>query len=355
MRRKIEKFLAKQQGVEEGDLKHLKDGRFDFMGDVESVLSAVRGKDGVGRPRHNSVKKKKVDSKKRSTKKKTKAKTNNNNQSSNKMSGTKQSTSNQNEENMGANQIQKGLKRPAPGESGLGDLYRFLPTGGLTPQRNQDCTKIMDNIGLFSPEFNMNSPKFSNIGLHKPSSKSTPKELGDIFSPGMTPLPVSRDNFMETSLSNADLNIFSPEIDVSRSLFSCPNEKPKEVPTIALKVAVSPILQSPKKIPFSKRRKFFTDESLVQSFDGSKAQPISSSQSSSICLGMVLLQTSKAVITPEDKDPLALSFDPCGFEKGVTKNSNTPQCRPSPNVHELSLVEAISGRSTVKVEEGLAQ
>ena len=45
MRRKIEKYLAKKQGVDEGNIRYLEDGRFDFEGDLEGVLNAVRGKD----------------------------------------------------------------------------------------------------------------------------------------------------------------------------------------------------------------------------------------------------------------------------------------------------------------------
>jgi len=48
MRRKIEKYLAKKQGVDENNIRYLDDGRFDFMGDLEGVLNAVRGKDGSG-------------------------------------------------------------------------------------------------------------------------------------------------------------------------------------------------------------------------------------------------------------------------------------------------------------------
>jgi hypothetical protein len=47
MRRKIEKFLMKQQGkTAVADLRYLSDGRFDFCGDCEGVLRAVRGKEG---------------------------------------------------------------------------------------------------------------------------------------------------------------------------------------------------------------------------------------------------------------------------------------------------------------------
>jgi hypothetical protein len=46
MRRKIEKYLAKKQGCDESNIRLTEDGRFDFMGDLEGVLRAVRGKDG---------------------------------------------------------------------------------------------------------------------------------------------------------------------------------------------------------------------------------------------------------------------------------------------------------------------
>jgi hypothetical protein len=63
MRRKIEKYLAKKQGVDHSNIRYTEDGRFDFMGDLEGVLAAVRGKDGTGRgrgkDRHCSKKKKK--------------------------------------------------------------------------------------------------------------------------------------------------------------------------------------------------------------------------------------------------------------------------------------------------------
>ena len=55
MRRKIEKYLAKKQGVDEANIRYMDDGRFDFMGDLEGVLAAVRGKDGSGRGRGKST------------------------------------------------------------------------------------------------------------------------------------------------------------------------------------------------------------------------------------------------------------------------------------------------------------
>lgn len=59
-RRKIEKFLARKQNCDEKSVKLLDDGRFDFQGDIEGVLGAVRGKDGGSRRRGGGDKKKKV-------------------------------------------------------------------------------------------------------------------------------------------------------------------------------------------------------------------------------------------------------------------------------------------------------
>jgi len=49
MRRKIEKYLARKQGVDETNIRYTEDGRFDFMADLEGVLNAVRGRDSSGK------------------------------------------------------------------------------------------------------------------------------------------------------------------------------------------------------------------------------------------------------------------------------------------------------------------
>jgi hypothetical protein len=49
MRRKIEKYLGKKQGCDPNNIRYTEDGRFDFMGDLEGVLAAVRGKEGSAR------------------------------------------------------------------------------------------------------------------------------------------------------------------------------------------------------------------------------------------------------------------------------------------------------------------
>jgi hypothetical protein len=64
MRRKIEKYLAKKQGIDEASLRYTEDGRFDFMGDVDGVLAAVRGKDTFGRGKKSDRKARKSSAKK---------------------------------------------------------------------------------------------------------------------------------------------------------------------------------------------------------------------------------------------------------------------------------------------------
>lgn len=59
MRRKIEKFLAWKQNCDVSNIRYTDDGRFDFLGDLEGVLMAVRGKDGTGRGRSRGERKNK--------------------------------------------------------------------------------------------------------------------------------------------------------------------------------------------------------------------------------------------------------------------------------------------------------
>ena len=49
MRRKIDKYLAEKQKCSENEIRMLDDGRYDFMGDVDGVLAAVRGSGGSAR------------------------------------------------------------------------------------------------------------------------------------------------------------------------------------------------------------------------------------------------------------------------------------------------------------------
>jgi len=69
MRRKIEKYLANKQGCDEAHIRYTEDGRFDFLGDIEGVLNAVRGKDGTGARGRGRGRRKNTDTKKKSTKK----------------------------------------------------------------------------------------------------------------------------------------------------------------------------------------------------------------------------------------------------------------------------------------------
>jgi hypothetical protein len=64
MRRKIEKYLAKKQGCDESNIRYTEDGRFDLMGDLDGVLSAVRGKENLGKSKRGDKKSRKSSTKK---------------------------------------------------------------------------------------------------------------------------------------------------------------------------------------------------------------------------------------------------------------------------------------------------
>jgi len=57
MKRKIEKYIAKKQSCDVSSIRLTEDGRFDFHGDLDGVLSAVRGKEGGARSNKKSDKK----------------------------------------------------------------------------------------------------------------------------------------------------------------------------------------------------------------------------------------------------------------------------------------------------------
>jgi hypothetical protein len=355
MRRKIEKHLARKQGVEEGKIAYLDDGRFDFMGNLNGVLAAVRGKDGSGRAKRKS------DAKKRGT-----------NNKQQKMNGSISKPKNidtgksmeifkhmhpseTNKENSGgANQ-----RRPQGGQAGgdrmFGDVYTLSPHGPLQAPRpaalqQNNPSKLMDDIGLFSPGFIMNPSPHANFGNSKRSKQNKGKfqspgpqrGLGGFFSPneldmnGMTPLSVSREKLMKTPLSNTGttFNIFSPDLEINRNLFSCTKAQSDE-PLKTLEVAVSPILKLPLSVPESKRRRYFTDKSLegpVETFEGSTVPPATVSMSQdSVCLGVVPLRTAKAV-TPGNSDDIifGISFDSV-LKSGKKKTDSIggrPLCTP---------------------------
>ena len=278
MRRKIEKFLAKEQGVDEGKVKYLEDGRFDFMGNIEGVLAAVRGKDGNGRSKRKSIdSKKKEGSNKIAKKNKTK-----NREKAKKVFDLLSSSQ---KENIYTNRshypqhIETEL-RLSPKISGLShSTFELLSPElalGSTPRQLSSHMHKRENIGAFpSPGIN--------------------KAIDGFFSPpgfgmnGMTPLSsVFRDKVMKTPVGNADLNIFSPDIGVNRNLFSCTKE-PKEEKRNITQVAVTPIV---KEISELNRRRYFTNETLeepIKKFQTTSA-PLTKADE---CIEIVPLQMAK--------------------------------------------------------------
>lgn len=330
MRRKIEKFLSQEQDVPEGKIKYLEDGRFDFMGNFEGVLSAVRGKDTRSRKK----------GKRKAIAQKSLPNT----------SIPLEDTTNQpvlemslgSKENMATNLI-PNIVIPSIGHRRPFDVLnshspqRPSGYGGPLPDISNARPKPTGGMYLLSPAFIMNtrSPHPSSFQSSvRPTSdiSQTPagmrNGLGDFFSPnnlgititGMTPLSVS---------DNGGFKGFSPEMEINRNLFSCSKGTNNEEPSrLTLEVSVSPILKSPMNVPASKRRRYFTDQTLegpVGSFDDATDPPVNVSLSQdSICLGIVPLRTSKAV-TPGDKDEVefGVSFD-SDFEKSSEQMICTP-------------------------------
>ena len=323
MRRKIEKYLARQQGVEEGKIRYLDDGRFDFMGNLEGVLAAVRGKDGSGRSKRKSVETKKKGLGNMLPKYKRSKEIN----STGARSGACDFVPSSDKENIdfNSNRHRRPLHFSAEKLSSS-FLPSLSPHKGRTPLSSSksnyldSSTKLLGEIGLFSPSGpNMSSTTspFNSSSNHKSkySSSSSPgiqKTIEGFFSPpgglsihGMTPLSVSRDNIIKTPLSNADLNIFSPEMGINRNLFSCTKQESrgaeasitdaKEEETKPLKVAVTPIAKQISKK--NQKRRFFTDEALekpIKMFETSLSlQPPTTSLDG--CIEIVPLQLSKAV------------------------------------------------------------
>jgi len=207
MRRKIEKYLAEKQGVTNPKkIKLTPDGRYDFMGDIDGVLTAVRGKDGSGaKARPNRARSNRTG--KRGSKKGTKG---------------------------GKNKKANALQHPIQALTGSGPV--MLHEGTIMPFPTPTLGKENDMMGhpssfaagsifAFSPPANGidgrrhgrgGSPVFGSIATSTPGRKGMDPLLASPtnFSSGsMTPLSMVKNTFAKTPVrgGGADpLNLFSP-------------------------------------------------------------------------------------------------------------------------------------------------
>ena len=332
MRRKIEKFLSEKQGVSLKNIRYLPDGRYDFMGDLEGVLAAVRGTSIVVVP---SVNGKKGNS----------------------------SSADAKDESMEAFPTDDDDVIPQPPLAPMvvpsmyqgkenyphldidmdphcamqitEDSFNLSPRMSSTKKRVSSMNPFGDEDLALSPAFladlspppnasggqNSNHIKdtFSN-DLFSPGDKST-----SMFSPaglhmmnmhmnGMTPLSsIVQDNFVKTPFgSNGnDPFLFSPQRELNRKLFATSTKKPHfsnvSMNNVSMnsqselrlaEVSVSPIIDMASvKKSHSRRRSYFTRESLegpIQSLSTSYT-PQTTSLHGSICLGIVPLKASMSV------------------------------------------------------------
>jgi len=353
MRRKIEKFLAKKQGVAEGGkLRYLADGRFDFMDDINGVLGAVRGKDSSGKAKRKREKKiNALNQKNMQPNKDTALKTKLDKNDFDIDDPFKYPIGEtNNNENMhifeGRSAIQSTRDRK------FGDVYAQSPAGHLHMSQpssyHKTLSKSMGN--LLSPGMMMNATPKSSYRKGRPqvsflSSPTSPEGSNGLFSPydfslkGMTPLSISRETLLKNPLSGAGFDIFSPDSEINRNLFSFAKEMPNNPKEF--EVVASPILKSPMTIQ-SKRRKFFTDEALEDPVHvlSTSIEPASVSMSQdSICLGIVPLKMSKASVTPGSVDRRLfghanngdISFGNVNF--GGEVDDEKPICTPVSYVH----------------------
>lgn len=336
MRRKIEKYLARKQGVDETNIQYLDDGRFDFMGDLEGVLNAVRGKDGNGGRRKDKRKKEPDDKENSKPKKFIKINKTCSNQLSLKPTKPGITRANDNEglvqKNCMSNDLitKKRIHVEESDENESNNLFAFSNRRvGQSRKRERDSIKTLpsNNFGIKMDPGSLrkigppnNFPHGHDSVLESPSNRDKGgknkfqmiKSPGDFSMSGLTPLSLSKDNLIKTPFSSGGaLRLFSPPIelkdDLNRALFFNSSgvknnkEAPTNAPSIGSKeiskvtpssictklrqVIVTPILQYPFPENYETRRSFFTE---------GKKDLNEETQSQCVSLGVIPLTASLA-------------------------------------------------------------
>lgn len=326
MRRKIEKYLSEKQGVKIKQIRCMQDGRFDFMGDTEGVLAAVRGANVHPRNKNSS----RSDRKKAIMAPRREHEPPMSIPSVPRMSPyPPRQTAPLVSHNQNACKeiaLQQG-HYPAPVPSGLGiDIdgqilseQRFNLTPGVQRKKRGDFADLKFSPSTMmmnlSPPFMQPLQNQSNSAIKDTFSNSLFSPRGKspaMFSPsalnvnGMTPLS---DNFMKTPFK------FSPQPELNRKLFTKSDaendtESNRNIKSRLAEVSVSPIIDMTSvKKPLSRRRCFFSQESLktpLQSLSSHDVVP--SSSQSSICLGVVPLQAAMSTTPSLTQTPVDLPF-----------------------------------------------
>lgn len=243
MRRKIDKYLAKKQNCSEATIRLLEDGRYDFMGDFEGVLNAVRGS---GPARRKSV----GSAKKSATKSRpAKSKTEKSPLAVRPTDKAKQTfgTSKQhkppeikikmeNKENLKTGQTSIGAPGRRSTASARPVSYRPAPTlrvniGGSMFSSMSSASKVKSNLfDDVGKKGQAMTPAYHPASMTSPKARSSQKEhVTPAFitqTPGRTPgtpwgsTPLSEISKMMTSTPVSDgLRLFSPDIHLNEAEF----------------------------------------------------------------------------------------------------------------------------------------
>lgn len=376
MKKKIEKYLADKIGVTIECLELLPDGRFDFMGDIDGVLAAVRDKTPTSRTTYKAESKKIQSYPVGSS------------------VAVNQPIADQLNTEPQVVRSALDISQNAPSVSGLNTSMNDLSSYNLfhqhqpqilpqCPTSNETASKvdhsyetILDNNiekdgNLFTSSPHM-SMMFSPQNAKERERLFSPCEEGDsIFSPsidvhGMTPLsPIVRHALgntpMDSNLTHSTLT--SPTSELNRKLFqSTMKVKSERHFSDLAEVSISPIIDVTSIKKSVRKNPFFTEESLHNRIETlSENTSVQIEPNDSVCLGIVPLKAAMsitpytfaqntpihfAIATPS----LAGSADPrCTSNK---KLSLVHEAAPAPLKRHLFSNDESVGPSVKKLKDG---
>ena len=289
MKRKLEKYTSKKQGVPLHRLQLLDDGRFDFTTDeIDTIISALRENSSCKKPRAF------------------------------KANSDSPSTPYPQQTSMGP--PMEGMPRSHPAAANSSRQFvaqsTTVATDGSMPdmgrfkmsQHPDVATSNMEAVP--SPEITFDLSPLNSKGVGNfVNGFFSPNAQDSVFSPninlnGSTPLfSIAQDPFMRTPFGGNPNDPFlqSPHREPNRKLFASTSTKKNESGSREYnfaEVAVSPILDFRSAKSIAPRRSYFTRESLESPIEGlvRHVAPCPTMQSR-ICLGVVPLKAAMS-ITP---------------------------------------------------------
>lgn len=291
MKRKLEKYTSKKQGVPLHRLQLLDDGRFDFKTDeIDAIISALREYSSCKKPRNASK-------------------------------ANSDSPSTPHPQPMSMGPPMEGMPRPHPAAATSSDQIvaqsttvatdgSMLDMGRFKIPQYSDVAASNIMAAVPSPEITFDLSPLNSKGVGNfVNGFFSPNAQGSEFSPhlnlhGSTPLfSIAQDPFMRTPFGGNPNDPFlqSPHREPNRKLFASTSTKKNESGSREYnfaEVAVSPILDFRSAKSLAPRRSYFTRESLESPIEGlvRHVAPCPTMQSK-ICLGVVPLKAAMS-ITP---------------------------------------------------------